>query len=143
MTTTMRLRIVTPDGTLVDDTVRSVRFTGADGEYGVLPRHAAMITALEPGVLHVEHGNGRREQLLVTEGFAEVLDNTVSIIAEAGERVAEIDVARARAAEQRARGVLEGRVREHGINVDAAESALRRALARQLAAQRYGSSLDL
>ncbi len=134
MSNNLRLRIVTPESTLVDTEVRTVRFRGLDGEYGIQANHAPLMTGTAPGVLHYEAADGEDKKLIVTEGFVEIRDNTMSVICEAGEDLHEIDLERARAAEQRARERLRDRASLQSEDVIRAEAALRRALARQLAA---------
>lgn len=135
---TLTLRIVTPEQTIVDKPVRSVRFTGVDGEYGVLANHAPLMTAMKPGPLRYVEEDGDHEDIVLTDGFAEMLNNVLTIVCEAGEKAAEIDVERARAAEQRAREKLAQRGSLDSEQVLRAEAALRRALARQLGARRMG-----
>jgi F-type H+-transporting ATPase subunit epsilon len=114
-----------------------VRIPGVDGQIGILPRHAHMVAALDMGVLRYRNG-GTEHFLFVSEGFAEVRDNTLRLVCEAGDPAEEIDVQRAKAAEQRARERL-AQV-QSGVEVDElrAEAALRRALMRLQAAEYAG-----
>lgn len=143
MQKTLRLRIVSPDSIVFDGEVRAVQFMGIDGSYGILANHAPLMTATMPGALHFEHKDGKREAMVVTDGFAEMRDNVLSIVCEAGERAKDIDIARARAAEKRARDLLANRAALAAEDVLKAEDALRRALTRQVVGQRSGESLDL
>jgi F-type H+-transporting ATPase subunit epsilon len=125
----LTLRVITPDAIVLDTPASSVRIPGVDGQIGILPRHAPMVAALDTGVLRYRSG-GTEHFLFVSEGFAEVRDNTLRLVCEAGDPAEQIDVARAQAAEQRARERL-----AHvagGVEVDElrAEAALRRALMR-------------
>ena len=129
------LRIVTPERT-IEERVRSVQFRGIDGEYGILARHAPLVAATQPGLLTIERPDGTKQDLVVTEGFAEVREGVLKLVCEAGETAAEIDIERARAAEARARDLLANRAALAEEDVLRAEAALRRALTRQLAAQR-------
>jgi F-type H+-transporting ATPase subunit epsilon len=124
------LRVITPSAIVLDTQVESVRFPGLDGSIGVLPRHAHMIAGVGIGVLqYVE--KGQRKQLFVSEGFAEVKDNTMRVVCEAGELPEEIDEERARAAEKRARERLSIKViGEPAVDMLRAELALQRALMR-------------
>lgn len=142
MTKTLRLRIVTPDAVIHDGEVHSVQFAGLDGSYGILANHAPLVTATLPGALRFKTADGRLEELVVTDGFAEMVDNVLSIVCEAGERGSEIDVARAREAEKRARDLLANRAALASEDVIRAEESLRRALIRQVVGQRAGQSLD-
>lgn len=140
MAKTMRLRVVTPDSVVVDDEVRSVRFTGVDGSYGILPGHAPLMTATEPGPLGIRYPDDREEALVVTDGFAEVRNNVLTVVCEAGERADQIDVERARQAEQRAREALEGRKTMDAKQLMQAEAALRRAMVRQMVGRKRGAT---
>jgi F-type H+-transporting ATPase subunit epsilon len=79
-----RLRVYTPERQLVDSDVREVTAQGAWGEIGVLPDHAALVTALEPGLLTYRE-NGAVTQLRLGGGFAEVRDNVMTVLADSGE----------------------------------------------------------
>jgi F-type H+-transporting ATPase subunit epsilon len=130
---TLSLRVITPERIVLDARVSSVRLPGVDGSIGVLPRHAHMVAAIDVGLLHYTQ-DGIEHVLFVSEGFAEVKDDTLRVVCEAGERPAEIDEERARAAEARARERL---TRFRGaeaipepVDLLRAEAALRRALTR-------------
>jgi F-type H+-transporting ATPase subunit beta len=101
------------------------QFTGL---YGILPGHAAMITVVAPGPLLV-HTRGGDEQFVLTGGFAEVKDNEVRFVVDAAERKGDIDVDRARKAEQRAKERL-AQASKNKIDTVRAEHALHRAIAR-------------
>jgi F-type H+-transporting ATPase subunit epsilon len=79
----LRLRVYTPERTLVDREVREVTAQGALGQIGVLPDHAALVTALDPGMLSYRE-NGNVVQLSLGAGFAEVRDNVMTVLAESG-----------------------------------------------------------
>jgi F-type H+-transporting ATPase subunit epsilon len=131
MADALTLRVITPERIALDQSVSSVRIPGVDGSIGILPRHAPMVAALDVGLMHYRTG-GREDVLFVSGGFAEVRDNTVRIVSQAGEKPEEIDEERAREAEARARErlsqtrVLEG----EPIDLLRAEAALKRALLR-------------
>ena len=80
----LRLRVYTPERTLVDRDVREVTAQGALGQIGVLPDHAALVTALEPGPLVYKDG-GTAVRLELGGGFAEVRDNVMTVLAESGD----------------------------------------------------------
>jgi F-type H+-transporting ATPase subunit epsilon len=124
----IRLRVVTPSRLLLDEEVDEVTAPGALGEFGVLPNHIAFLTLLEPGEMSYKQGSAKR-YLAVSGGYAEVLDNVMTVLVPAAEFAAEIDTARAQLAKERA----EKQVRElnHGEkDFDIAEAALRRSLVR-------------
>lgn len=112
---------------LTEEGVDTLIAPGVEGQLGVLPRHAAFMTMLQPGELRLVKG-GEETVLAVTGGFLEVRENKVMILADAAERAEEIDVARAEEARRRAEEILAAR--ESGIEMMRAEAALRRALTR-------------
>lgn len=124
----IQLRIVTPTRLLIDEQVDEVTAPGALGQFGVLPNHIAFLTLLQPGELSYKQG-GRVTRLAITGGYAEVLDNVMTVLADAAEFAGEIDVARAERAKERAEKNMSG------LNIDdrefaVCEAALARALAR-------------
>jgi F-type H+-transporting ATPase subunit epsilon len=124
---TTRLEIVTAERVVFSEDVDVVIVPGIEGQLGVLPHHAPLMTTLEPGELLVRKG-GEEFSLAITGGFVEVRPDRIIILADAAERVEEIDVARAEEAKRRA----EERLKERAPEVDLlrAEAALRRSLAR-------------
>ena len=127
----LTLRVITPEKVAVDTTADSLRFPAIDGLMGVLPKHAAMIAALDVGELTYQAG-GREHALFVSGGFVEVRDNTVRLVTQAGEAAEDIDEERARAAEKRAREKLDA-VQSGGakdVDLIRAQAALRRAILR-------------
>lgn len=136
MSGSLTLRVITPDRIVLDTTAEAVRVPASDGLMGFLPRHANLVAALDVGLLSWREG-GKESEIFVSGGFVEVRENTVRVVSEAGERPADIDVERARAAEARARQRLdEGRDTAVSIDILRAELALRRAQARLRAAGR-------
>ncbi len=101
MPNTLRLRVVTPERLLLDEEVEEVTAPGLVGEFGVLPNHAAFLSALDTGRLSYKKG-GTVRHLAISSGFAEVVDNVVTVLADAAEFAEEIQRERARAALQRA-----------------------------------------
>jgi F-type H+-transporting ATPase subunit epsilon len=108
---------------------------GADGEFAVLPQHAAFITTLAPGEMRIIRG-GDEEVMAVTGGFFEVRNDRVVILADAAERAEEIDIARAEAARRKAEESLRERVEL--VDLVQTQAALMRALARLRVAERRG-----
>ncbi len=101
MSDTFQLEIVTPEKKVVDTAAEEVQIPGKNGYLGVLPGHAPLITELAVG--HISyHAGGNEQRLAVAWGFAEVLPDKVTILAETAERPDEIDVGRARKAKERA-----------------------------------------
>lgn len=126
-----RLAIVTPERLVFSDEVRYVQARGAEGELGILPDHAPLITSLKIGVLRIKK-DGKWRKAAVHGGFLEVKNNRVVILANACEMAEEIDVERARRAKERAEQRL--RARTPDIDIARAEAALARALTRLEAA---------
>jgi F-type H+-transporting ATPase subunit epsilon len=98
---TLTLRIVTPERLLLDEDVEEVVAPGAAGEIGVLPDHVTFLTTLSAGRLAYRAG-GRRHVLAVFGGYAEVVDNVMTVLADGAEPVAEIDLEAARRAAREA-----------------------------------------
>ena len=117
MESTLQLEIVTPDKVVVSQTVDYVGVPGIEGEFGVLPHHIALLSALAIG--------GRYFRV---DGFAEVSDNKLSILAESAERGEDIDTARANAARERAEARLAAKTAE--TDMLRAHLALQRAVER-------------
>ena len=136
----IHLRIVTPDRTIVDRLVTSVSFVGTDGCYGVLPRHAPLMTGIaQSGTATIVATDGKSEELFISDGFAQVQNNVLTLVCEAGELAGEIDVERAKNKEQEAREKMAGlsKLSEEFLK---AEASLRKALARErLASKRSGT----
>ena len=108
---------------------------GTEGEFAVLPQHAAFITTLLPGELRIMQG-GDEEAMVISGGFCEVRNDRVVVLADTAERVEEIDVARAEEARQQAEALL--RERHEVADLVQTEASLRRALARLRVAERRG-----
>ncbi|MHB0870791.1 MAG: F0F1 ATP synthase subunit epsilon [Chloroflexota bacterium] len=102
---------------------------GAAGILGILPRHTSLLTSLSPGVLRIKQG-GDEVVMAVSGGFLQVNDDRVEVLTDAAERAEEIDAARAEEAHQRAQRVLAEHPRDRGSEIETAEAALRRSLAR-------------
>jgi len=124
----IQLVIVTPERQMLKETVSEVTLPGADGYLGVLPGHAPLITEIGIGELTYRTTGGQAGLLAVIRGFAEVLPDRVSVLAETAELAGEIDLPRAQAALKRA----EERIAKGGENLDwdRATLALQRALIR-------------
>jgi len=122
------LEVVTPEKLLLSEEVEEVTAPGREGEFGVLPGHTPFFTLLKVGEVMYRSG-GKENYLAVSGGFAEVLPERVTILAEAAELAHEIDVERAKRAKERA----EERLKELApLDVEYAQalSALERALTR-------------
>ena len=127
MAETFQLEIVTPEKLVVDDRAEEMQIPGKNGYLGVLPGHAPLITELAVGEISYRRG-GTTERLSVAWGFAEVLPEKVTILAQTAERAEEIDAARAERARERAEARLKGG--DPGTDFPRAQTALARAVAR-------------
>ena len=124
----IRLKVVTPGRLLLDEEVDEVTAPGVKGEFGVLPNHISFLSLLEPGEMSYKQGATKRF-LAVSGGYAEVLDNVMTVLAPAAEFGVEIDVTRARAAREKAeRRLSETQFEDRSFAV--AEEALRKSLVR-------------
>lgn len=130
---TMRLEIVTAERMVYSENVDMLVVPGIDGQLGILPNHAPLLTALQPGEIRVDK-DGEENFMAVSGGFLEVLANRVTILADTAERAEEIDIERAEAAVRRAEERIAGRASD--MDLQRAMFSLRRSQARVLAARR-------
>jgi F-type H+-transporting ATPase subunit epsilon len=130
----IRLRLVTPSRLLLDEEVDEVTAPGVLGEFGVLPNHIAFLTLLAPGEMSYKQG-AQRTRLAIGGGYAEVLSNVMTVLADAAEFADEIDVDRAQRAKDQAEKKITALNPEDG-DFAVAEAALKRALARLQVASR-------
>ena len=121
------VRIITPDRIFYENRADMVEFNTTEGEIGVLPGHIPMTVIVKPGVLYI-HETGEEKKAALHAGFAEILPESVTILAEVIEWPSEINEDRAKSAMERA----ERRLQNKAPNTDIAkaETALQRALAR-------------
>jgi len=130
----IRLEVVTPDRMVIGENVDIVVSPGAEGEFGVLHQHIPFLTTLREGELRYRIG-GQLNYMAVSGGFAEVLPEKVTILAESAELAREIDVNRAKKARERAEERIAQAKREE-IDYVRAEAALKRALIRLKVAEK-------
>jgi F-type H+-transporting ATPase subunit epsilon len=130
--TSLELQIVTPDKLLVREQVDEVEIPGTEGYFGVLPGHTPMLASLSVGEMWYRRGQ-ERIYLALANGFAEVLPDRVTILAQLAERAEDIDVARAEEAKRRAEARL---VQAKDIDYERARTALMKSLARLQVASR-------
>ena len=121
------LKIITPDRVFYEEEVSMVEFNTIEGEVGIYKDHIPMTMIIAPGILTITNGEEVPEAALHA-GFAEVLPDQVTILAEIIEWSAEIDLERAEESKHRA----EERIKEHapGTDMKRAELSLKRAVAR-------------
>jgi F-type H+-transporting ATPase subunit epsilon len=130
---TFKLEIVTAERMIFSDDVSAVLAWGVDGQLAILPHHAPLMTMLQPGDLMIRKDK-EEEYLAITGGFLEVRPDKVIILADACERVDEIDIARAEEAKKRAQETM--KTAPLTADAAAAEAALRRSIARLKVAER-------
>ncbi len=136
---TIRCEIASQDRLVFEGEADIVVLPGAEGEMGILPKHAPLLTILNLGVIKVRLGN-QEEIFTVTGGVAEIQPEIITILADAAEHIDEIDISRAEAARARAVELLEqGPPAEDIDRYLAIEAALRRSDLRLSAARRYRS----
>ncbi len=140
----MHVEVVTAERELYNGEADELIAPGTEGEMGILPRHAALLSTLKAGQMVIKLG-GAEEPLFVSGGFIEVSNNQVTVLADSAEHAEEIDQARAEAARRRAQELLEQGTSE----VDRAEltAALERAVSRlriaELARRRPGRRIEM
>jgi F-type H+-transporting ATPase subunit epsilon len=135
----IRVEVVSQDRMVFEGDADIVVLPGMAGEMGILPHHAPLLTTLKYGLVKVR-SKGHEEIFTVAGGIAEVQPDIVTILADAAENVAEIDVARAEAARQRAEEMLRSGPPPETDAYLAMEAALRRSNLRLEAARRYRGS---
>jgi len=137
MADTFQLEIVTPDKLVVKDTAEEMQIPGKNGYMGILPGHAPLISELGVGQISYRNGN-ETHYLCVAWGFAEILPDKVTILAETAERGEEVDCERAQKAKERAEKRLASGDAE--VDVARAQNALAKASNRLEAAAKEGQT---
>jgi F-type H+-transporting ATPase subunit epsilon len=130
----LQLDIVTPEKLAYSDEVDAVVLPGSEGELGVLPHHAPLISTLGAGELRLRKG-GAEESFAIVGGFLQVLPDKVVVMAETADMASEIDLEKAAEARRDAERALETGYNE-GIDLSAARASLQTALLRERVAQR-------
>lgn len=140
----LKLDIVTAERVVLsEEGLDAVIAPGTEGQLGILPSHAPLMTTLGLGELRTRRG-AEETAFAISGGFLEVRDDVVTVLADVAERAEEIDVERARAARERAAAALA--TRESEVDIAIAQAALRRALIRLRVAerqQRRGARRDM
>lgn len=131
----LRLEIITVEGTVFDDNVNMVIAPGSDGVLGILPRHTPLLTSLTYGELEIKREGQPDEFFAIGGGFMEVRPYNVMVLADAAERADEIDIERAKAAQERAEARLVEAAKDQQ-DFTRAEAALQRSIARLKVAER-------
>jgi len=131
----IKLEIVTAERLVYSEDVDAVIAPGVNGELGIMPQHAPLMTMILPGMITVKNGNDETN-LAVSGGFIEVRPDRVIILADTAERAEEIDIARAEEARRRAEAAKAEATTAGAEAQMAAEAALARAMVRIKVAQR-------
>ncbi|MBB5323990.1 F-type H+-transporting ATPase subunit epsilon [Anoxybacillus tepidamans] len=124
---TIKVSVVTPDGPVYEADVEMVSTKAKSGELGILPGHIPLVAPLEIGAVRLKK-DGKTELIAVSGGFLEVRPDKVTVLAQAAEKAEDIDVARAKAAKERAERRLQAK--QDDVDFKRAELALRRAINR-------------
>lgn len=132
---TFKLKIYSSHKVFFDGLAVSLTIPATDGEFGILANHENMIIAIDNGLLRFTKEDGTREEAVVSQGFAEIIDNEVSILVMTAERPEEIDVLRAQQAKERAEERL--RQKQSMLEYHQSKTSLARAMARLKAASKY------
>jgi F-type H+-transporting ATPase subunit epsilon len=124
------LEVVTPEKIVVSEEAQIVAAPGSLGEFGVLIGHTPFLTTLKTGIIRFTNAGGQEQYVFVSGGFAEALPDKVTVLAESAEKKRDIDLERAKAAQERAaKRLAEDRSRQD-IDFAKAKAALERALVR-------------
>ena len=115
--TKLTLEIVTPDRSLATEQVDEVQLPGSEGYFGVLPGHTPLLATLHVGELWYRIGQ-ERHYLAIAFGFAEVLPERVTVLAQIAERAQDIDIDRAQRAKERAEARLQAGVPPQATSMD-------------------------
>ncbi|MEK6196229.1 MAG: F0F1 ATP synthase subunit epsilon [Deltaproteobacteria bacterium] len=130
MAQTIKLEVVTPEKAVVDEDVKIVVAPGNLGEFGVLSGHTTFLTTLKTGTIRYTDAGDQEHFVFVSGGFAEALPDKVTVLAESAERRRDIDLARAKAAVERAEKRLAEQRQKESVDFTRARAALERALQR-------------
>ena len=139
MSNQLNLEIVTPHRTVLVEEVDSVTLPGIEGELGILPEHIPLLTTLDTGIVSYS-SSGKTQAIAVHWGYAQVEGNSVRVLAELAETAAEIDLQRAKDAENKAKetlvsGALATDWKAEESRQNKYESKLKRSIVRQAVAQ--------
>lgn len=132
-TLTVNLNVVSAEESLFSGSIKSLQITGSEGELGIMPGHAPLLTSLKPGMARIVTNLGEEEIIYLSGGMLEVQPNHVTVLADVAARVDDLDEQAALEAKQRAHDHMNS----HGDDVDYAEVAveLARAVAQLRAIQ--------
>jgi F-type H+-transporting ATPase subunit epsilon len=127
---TFTLQVVTPERVLYEGEVESLVAPGMEGMFGILANHMPFLAALRPGPLRFRDAEGREWLMAITGGFFQVFQNRATVLADAAEFAAEIDLEAAQRELEEARELLRRALTEKQIDVEAVQEAMERTRAR-------------
>jgi len=136
MANLLKLEVVTPEKRVVDDQATEITIPGSTGYLGILPGHAPLITEIAVGEIAYKDAQGAKHLLAVAWGFAEVLQEKVTVLAETAEKASDIDLTRAEQSRQKAEAAIKGAA--PGADTSEAADALKRADSRIKVAKEDG-----
>ena len=141
MSNQLNLEVVTPHRTVLVEDVDSVTLPGIEGELGILPEHIPLLTTLDTGIVSY-NCSGKTQAIAVHWGYAQVEGNSVSVLVELAETAAEIDLQRAKDAENKAKETLVSGATATDWKAEESrqnkyESKLKRSIVRQTVAQSH------
>ncbi|AWB59371.1 MULTISPECIES: F0F1 ATP synthase subunit epsilon [unclassified Colwellia] len=116
---TVNLNVVSAEEELFSGSISSLQITGSEGELGIMPGHAPLLTSLKPGMARIVKEDGVEEIIYLSGGMLEVQPNNVTVLADVAIRVDDLDEQQALEAKERA----EKHLNDHGGDVDYAEAA--------------------
>ncbi|XQW85128.1 F0F1 ATP synthase subunit epsilon [Thalassotalea piscium] len=116
---TVNLNVVSAEESLFSGTIESLQITGSEGELGIMPGHAPLLTSLKPGMARIVKQGGKEEVIYLSGGMLEVQPNNVTVLADIAVRGDDLDEQAAEEAKQRA----EEKLNAHSDDIDYAEAA--------------------
>lgn len=116
---TVNLNVVSAEESLFSGTIESLQITGSEGELGIMPGHAPLLTSLKPGMARIVKKGGKEEIIYLSGGMLEVQPNNVTVLADIAVRGDDLDEQAAEEAKQRA----EAKLNAHSDDIDYAEAA--------------------
>ena len=125
---TFGLKIIASDKVFYEGRCRKLTIPAPDGEMGILPNHENMVIAIAVGIAYMEAEEGKRQDIALGQGFAEIVNNRVTLLVDTAERPEEIDIRRAEEAKERAEEQL--RQKKSLEEYNANQMALARAMSR-------------
>lgn len=134
---TINFEIVTPERTVLKESITQITVPTRDGEITVLPKHIPLVSILKPGVIEAKRVDGSMEVMAVSGGFIEVLRDKVVILADTAERAEEIDIDRTEEARKRAEAIKKEVVHKDDVRFTDLSTRIEIELARSKAVKKW------